>query len=74
MAVIDLNALVGGKTWYKSMTVWGLATYTIGETLVAAVCGEGGFLPDSVCEPFSAIVKGLGVVLTVLGIRRKLGG
>ncbi len=72
MAVIDLNSLVGGKAWYKSMTVWGLLTLAMGEKAVSLLCGDPGILPAPVCGPLTGIVNGLGIVLTGLGIRRKL--
>ena len=67
-----INNIFGGKSWYNSFTAWGLILFTAGDAAVGAVCNESSILPVAFCATATAVVKGLGGILTVLGLRRRL--
>ena len=67
----DLNALFGGKQWFRSMTAWGLAIFAIGSQAVTAL-GTNGIITPELTAFLAGHVDTFGVVLGMLGIRRRL--
>jgi len=63
--------LFGKKSWYQSLTAWGLVILGISNAAVAQACAPGIQLVDA--DTCSIIVKGLnmvGTAFTVLGLRK----
>lgn len=67
--IIDLSAALGGKSWYKSLTVWGLIIFA-GATAGAQEACELGAFSGGVCDNIERWGATLGTVMTGLGIRR----
>ena len=68
---------LGDKGLHKSVTVWGLALWAVGDALVTNICGSpelsfnGTLVASSeACGVATTLVQKLGVVLTALGIRK----
>jgi hypothetical protein len=67
--VLDLSAMFGGKPVYKSMTAWGLALFVAAQAGMVELCGAE-VLTAATCGAFATVLKYIGGILTVLGIRR----
>lgn len=69
--VFDLKALFGGKSWYQSMTAWGLIVWVgIGAMLAQACADPTPMLSYDLCQTLHGWSDGIGTVLTFLGLRR----
>ena len=66
---INLTSLVGDKPLYKSMTVWGLALWQMGQPVLDSLC-SAGILDVDTCGTAGEWLVKIGVILTGLGIRR----
>ena len=64
-----LGNLFGGKSWYQSLTAWGLIVYVGVAGVVDEACAQGALGPGT-CEMLNIWVKNIGVVLGALGLRR----
>ena len=68
-----IKNIFGGKPWFRSFTAWGLIVFGLGEYVVANACGvDPALLSVSMCASASGVMKAVGTVLTVLGLRRRL--
>ena len=72
-SILKLFKLEGvvGKPWYQSLTVWGGIVFLVGDAAVQAIC-QAGLLP-AFCEVGPEVWQQIGVVMTVLGLRRSPG-
>lgn len=68
---------LGDKSLHKSVTVWGLVLWGLGDAIVTTLCGtpeltfNGELVASSdACGVANTLVQKLGVVLTALGIRK----
>ena len=68
---------LGDKALYKSLTVWGLVLYNIGDYAVTTICGtpelsfSGTLVASSTACGFAqTLIAKAGVVLTALGVRK----
>ena len=71
--VINLNAIFGGKPWFKSLTAWGLVVL-VGVTSGLQEACAAGVLSESICSTGETWSTHVGLVLTALGIRRASSG
>lgn len=67
--VLNLSALFGDKPAYKSMTAWGLVIFVMAEAAAGEVC-DAGLISVAACSTVATVLKYVGGVLTVLGLRR----
>ena len=69
--MFDLNAIFGGKSWYKSLTAWGLVILGGISPLVGGACApDVSLLSFETCEYLTTALNWAGQILTVLGIRK----
>jgi hypothetical protein len=72
-AVSDiLKNLFGDKPWYTSLTAIGLLVFAFAEQLFNTLCFDLGLISAETCFSITPWVEKAGVVLTALGLRRKL--
>jgi hypothetical protein len=67
--IINLAAIVGDKPIYKSLTVWGVAIFVVAEAASAHLC-EVEILNVATCGTIATVLKYIGGILGVLGLRR----
>jgi hypothetical protein len=67
--VIDVSALLGGKAWYKSMTVMGLVLWQGVSAALTGACDQG-LMEVATCDSITAWTSSAGQILAVLGVRR----
>jgi hypothetical protein len=68
---MDLSKLFGGKSWYKSITAWGVILWAMAAPGIETACDPNiALLSVSTCNMLSAILAKVGAALTVIGIRR----
>jgi hypothetical protein len=72
---------LGDKALYKSITLWGLVIYNIGDELVTQLCGTpeltfaGTVIASSTaCGVAVTAVQKAGVILGILGVRKAAKG
>lgn len=65
------TGIFGDKSWYESLTAWGLVFYTGSGAVLEQVCALG-LLEAATCATATAVLTKVGVVMTALGIRRRL--
>ena len=63
------NNIFGGKSWYQSLTGWGVAIFAGGSALATAVCAAELISPE-LCATILKGVQFVGVILGGLGIRK----
>jgi len=71
--IVNLNAIFGGKPWFKSVTAWGLVAL-VGVTSGLDEACAAGMLSEAHCVTATAWATNIGLVLTALGFRRAAGG
>ena len=59
----------GDKPWYKSLTSWGLIVFVGATSVLDEACVQG-MMSSDVCDIAKGLLSNVGVVLTVLGIRK----
>lgn len=69
--MFDLTAWFSGKSWYKSLTAWGLVVFTAGDALVGEACALG-LIGDETCATLEGWIVKVSGVLVGLGLRRAI--
>ena len=64
-----LGSLFGEKSWYQSLTAWGLVVYVGVAGILDEACAQG-VLSAATCATLIVWVHNAGIVLAALGIRR----
>ena len=64
-----LENLFGGKSWYKSLTAWGVIVFIVVTSAIDQVCAAG-VASDSLCATLTTWSETIGAVLVTLGIRK----
>jgi len=69
--MFNISAIFGGKSWYKSLTAWGVVLWAGLAPMLSAACGdEASLLPATTCATLSTVATWAGSILTVLGVRK----
>lgn len=61
--------LFGGKSWYESLTGWGVVIFLAGSAGLEAACSQG-LLSADICATASHAVDVTSGILVTLGIRK----
>ena len=64
-----LKKVFGDKSWYKSMTAWGVLGLTVAWTVVPAM-GEMGVISPELTTTLTGMLTKISSLLGVLGIRK----
>lgn len=64
-----LGNLFGEKSWYQSLTAWGLVVYVGVAGILDEACAQG-VVSAGTCATLIVWVHNAGIVLAALGIRR----
>ncbi len=68
---LNLDALFGGKPWFKSMVGWSAVMLITAETAVPAAA-ELGLMDPVLASTISGYLVKVGALFGMLGIRRRL--
>ncbi len=69
--VLNLQALFGGKAWYKSMVGWGVVIFVAGDAAIDQMASLG-LVSEGLAATLQAVVAKVDFVLVALGLRRRL--
>ncbi len=64
-----LSKIFGGKSWYQSLTGWGVLGLTVAWTVVPAL-GEMGIISPELTTSLTGMLTKAGSLLGMLGIRK----
>ena len=64
-----LKEIFGGKSWYQSLTGWGVLGLTVAWTVIPAI-GEMGVISSETTTMLTGILTKISSLLGVLGIRK----
>ncbi len=66
-----LSNIFGDKSWYKSLTAWGLVVMAGLTSALTVLCADGvSLIGVELCETLTSVFLTVGGVMTALGLRK----